>query len=239
MSTIGHDNDASLADFVAGWDTRLQENEQLPVGVAVLVLTSFGERPVPSARLAKVLGRPVSEAEARAQGHCSTGALAEDGIVRVEDGLITFINPERTIPAPRRVLQIGDRRLGMTGCAPDVFLYAPLVRPSLQVEETCPATGTPIRIVFTPDGVESADPAGAVVPILPPQDFDRLDQIRSLKDIDAGFCGQCPFYSSAEAAHGWLAAHPGGRVFPVRDAWDLSFHRVWRDRMSALLNPGN
>ena len=45
--------------------------------------------------------------------------------------------------------------------------------------------------------------------------------------------------SSAEAAHGWLAAHPGGRVFPVRDAWVLSFHRVWRDRMSALLNPGN
>jgi hypothetical protein len=236
MSSIEHGNDAGFAGFLAGWDKRLQENEQLPVGVAVLVLTNFGERPVPSVRLAEVLGRPVSEVEARAQGHCSTGAPVEDGIARVEDGLITFINPERIKSAPRRVLQIGDRRFGMTGCAPDVFLYAPLLRPPLQVEETCPATGTPIRLVFTPGGVESVDPAGTVVPILPPQEFDRLEGIRSLKDIDASFCAQCPFYSSAEAAQGWLAAHPGGRVFPVREAWDLGFHRVWRDRMSALLN---
>jgi alkylmercury lyase len=107
------------------------------------------------------------------------------------------------------------------------------------VEETCPATGTPIRLVFTPSGVESADPAGAVVLILPPQEFDRLEGIRSLRDIDAGFCARCPFYSSAEAAQGWLAAHPGARAFPVREARDLSFHRVWRNRMSALLNLGN
>jgi alkylmercury lyase len=208
------------------------------VGVAVLVLTNFGERPVPSSRLAEVLGRPVSDVEARAQGHCSTGAPVGDGIVRAEDGLITLINPERTKSAPRRWLQIGDRRFGMAGCAYDVFLYAPLVRPSLQVEETCPATGAPMRLVFTPSGVDSVEPTGAVVPILPPREFDRLEEFESLKDIDASFCAQCPFYSSAEAAQGWLAAHPGGRVVPVREAWDLSFHRIWRDRMSALLNLG-
>jgi alkylmercury lyase len=239
MSTTEHDSDVSLAGFVAGWDARLRENEQLPVGVALLVLTNFGERPVPSARLAEVLGRPVSESEARARGHCSTGAPVEDPIALVQDGLITYINPERARSSPRRVLQIGDRRFGMTGCAPDVFLYAPLVRPSLQVEETCPATGTPIRLVFTPSGVDNVDPAGVVVPILPPQEFGRLKGFRSLRDIDASFCAQCPFYSSAQAAQGWLAAHPGGRVFPVRQAWDLSFHRAWRDRMSALLNLGS
>ena len=200
-------------------------------------LTNFGERPVPSTRLAEVLDLPASEAEARAQGHCTSGARVEGGLIGVEDGLITF-NPERAKSAPRRQLQIGDRRVGMTGCAPDIFLYAPLVRPSLQVEETCPATGTPIRIVFTPSGVESVDPAGAVVPILPPREFDRLAGM-TVEDIDASMCAQCPFYSSAEAAQGWLDAHPGGRVFPVRQAWELSFHRAWRDRMSALLNLGN
>jgi alkylmercury lyase len=236
MTSIEHDHDASLPGFLAGWDTRLGENEQLPVGVAVLVLTNFGERPVASTHLAAVLGRSVSDAEARAQGHCTTGTRIEDGLIRVQDGLITYTNPESAKSAPRRQLQIGDRRVGMTGCAPDVFLYAPLLRPSLQVQETCPATGTPIRIVFTPSGVDSVEPAGAVVPILPPQEFDRVAEMSSLKDIDASFCAQCPFYSSAEAAQRWLAAHPGGRVFPVREAWDLSFHRVWRDRMSALLN---
>ena len=126
MATIERSNDASLAGFLAGWDKRLQENEQLPVHVAVLALTNFGERPVPSARLAGVLGRPVSEAEARAQGHCTTATLVEDPLARVEDGLITFINPERAKSAPRRQLQIGDRRFGMAGCAFGVFLYAPL-----------------------------------------------------------------------------------------------------------------
>ncbi|HEX9358691.1 MAG TPA: organomercurial lyase [Streptosporangiaceae bacterium] len=234
MTSIEHDNDTGLADFLAGWDKRLRENEQLPMWMAVLVLTNFGEQPVPSARLAEVLARPVSEAEARAQGHCTTATPAEDGLTRVEDGLITFINSERTQSAPRRVLQIGDRRFGMTGCAPDVFLYAPLVRPSLHVEETCPATGTPIRVVFTPSRVEHVEPSGAVVPILPPREFDRLKGM-SPKEADARMCAQCPFYSSADAAQEWLAAHPGGRVFPVREAWDLSFHREWRDRMSALL----
>jgi alkylmercury lyase len=232
MTNIEHDNDAGLAGFLAGYRPGVGDADPVPVTVAyaVIGLTNFGERPAPSTRLAGVLGRPVSEAEALARRWGWPGTQVTDGVITV--------NPERARSAARRHVRIGDRRFGVTGCAPDVFLYAPLVRPSLQVEETCPATGTPIRLVFTPSGVESADPAGTVVPILPPQEFDRLEGVRSLKDIDADFCAQCPFYSSAEAAQGWLAAHPGGRIFPVREAWDLSFHRVWRDRMSALLNLG-
>jgi hypothetical protein len=44
-----------------------------------------------------------------------------------------------------------------------------------------------------------------------------------------------PLYASVEAAQGFLANWSGGRVFPVRKAWDLSFLREWRERMSALL----
>jgi len=134
MSTIEHGNDAGLADFLAGWDKSLHNAEHLPVMFAVMGLTNFGEKPVPSLRLAEVLGRPVTEAEALAQSHpFAPGTRVEDGLIRVEDGLITF-NPERAKSAPRRQLQIGDRQIGMIGCAPDVFLYAPLVRPSLQLE---------------------------------------------------------------------------------------------------------
>ena len=161
---------------------------------------------------------------------------------RVEDGIIT-VSPGRAKAAPRRVLQIGDRRFGVTGCAPDIFLYAPLVRPSLQVEETCPVTGTPIRVVFTPRGVENVDPVGAAVAMPDPQELDQpesgFDVEECKTDLDGGLCSQCPFYSSAEAAQGWLAAHPGGRVFPIRGAWDLSGLRELRDRMSALLNFNN
>lgn len=233
--------DAGLAGFIAGWAERLQGSDVLAAGFAVMGLTNFGERPVSSARLAEILGRSVSEAEALAQGHASPGAPVtcgsadELGLLRIDDGIITF-EPGRARSAPRRQLQIGARRFGMIGCAPDVFLYAPLVRPSLQVAETCPTTGTPMRLEFTPGRVESVEPEGVVVPILPPQEFDLLEGMLD-RNPCASLCADSPFYSSAEAAQGWLAAHPGGRVFTVRDAWGLSFHRAWRDRMSALLEP--
>ena len=123
----------------------------------------------------------------------------------------------RATSAPRRQLQIGDRRFGPTGCAPDIFRYAPLLRPSVQVEETCPVTGTLIWIVFTPSRVKHVEPAGTVLPLPGPQS---------------------PLYSCAEAAQGWLDAHPDGRVFPIRQAWDLSAYRHYRDRMPALLGLG-
>lgn len=231
MRIIENITASGTADFMAGWSQLLQENELLmTAGFAVIGLTNFGERPIPTAHLAQVLGLSVSQAE----------KFAEQGWpgffgTRVEGGLIT-VSPERVPLAARRQLQIGDRRFGVTGCAPDVFLYAPLLRPSVAVEETCPATGRPIRIVFTPSGVESVDPEVAVVPVPPKHEVDRVRGMGTQDcNADATLCGECPFYASAEAAQGWLAAHPGGHIFLVREAWDLSVHRAWRDRMSALL----
>ncbi len=233
MRDIEADRGTTLAGFLAGWDRQL--HELVPtVGFAVMGLTNFGEHPVSSTRLAEVLGLPVSKAEALAHAHCTTGEPVEEGYNRVEDGLITF-NSGRAPSGPRRWLQIGERRLGMTGCAPDVLLYAPLVRPSLQVEEPCPTTGTPIRLTFTPSRVESVEPTTAVVAMPPVQVLDRADSM-TVWEVDANICGQCPFFSSADAAQGWLANFPGGRIFLVREAWDLSVFRDWRDRMSALLN---
>lgn len=124
MTNIEHDNDAGgLPDFIAAWGA-VYKNEQVVEGYAVIGLSNFGERPVPSTRLAEVLCRPVSEAEALARESGWPGT-------RVEDGLI-IVSPKRARSAPRRYAQIGDRRFGVTGCGPDIFFYAPLVRPSLE-----------------------------------------------------------------------------------------------------------
>jgi hypothetical protein len=48
----------------------------------------------------------------------------------------------------------------------------------------------------------------------PERGFD-VEECKS--DLDGNLCSQSPFYSSPEAAQEFLAAHPGGRVFPIRE----------------------
>jgi len=237
VSIIAHGNDAGLDEFLAKLDWATT-TEPLTFGYAVIGLTNFGQRPVEITRLAEVLDVPVNQAEARAREWGGWPGT------RVENGVIT-VNPERAKSASRRQLQIVDRRVGVSGCAPDIFLYAPLLRPSVQVEETCPATGTPIRLVFTPSRVEHVEPAGAVLPLPGPGSplYSCAEAASNGEQVDAdacdaSLCSQAPLFSSAGAAQGWLGAHPGGRVFPIREAWDLSAYRDYRDRMSALLGLG-
>ena len=123
MTSIEHDNDAGLAGFTAAWETEIERQLRANHGWVVLGLTNFHERPITSTRLAEVLGLSVSEAEALARQYSWPGTRT-----RVGDGLIT-VDPERATPAARRQVQIGDRRFGVTGCGPDIFLYAPLVHP--------------------------------------------------------------------------------------------------------------
>jgi alkylmercury lyase len=214
MSNIDQDDDAVLTGFLAGYRAGAGDGDPVPVTVtyAVIGLTNFGERPVPSARLADVLGRPVREAEALARQWGWPGT-------QVKDGLVT-LSPERARSATRRHIRIGDRRFGVTGCGCDIFFYAPLARPSLQVQETCPVTGTSIRLVFTPGGVEDVEPAGAVVAMMGPHEcangVEEAAGAGDIEDVDADVCAQMPLFASAGAAQGWLADHPGGRVFPVR-----------------------
>lgn len=170
-------DEEGLAEFTAGW-RGIVDNEWVTVTYAVIGLTNFGEKPVQSTRLAEVLGRSTSEAETLALQWGWPGT-------HVEDGLIT-VDPERARSATRRRVWVGDRQLGVTGCAGDIFLYAPLVRPSLHLEEMCTATGATIRIVFTPSRVERVDPGGAVLPMPPPQEFDRTEGMH-IEDIDANF----------------------------------------------------
>jgi len=69
VTSIEHDDDAGLADLTAecGRTDTGDPDERVTVTCAVIGLTNFGEHPVQSTRLAEMLGRPVSEAEALAR----------------------------------------------------------------------------------------------------------------------------------------------------------------------------
>lgn len=102
-------------------------------------------------------------------------------------------------------------------CATDVVNFpAILGRPGV-AQSTCPATGRPIRIELTPSEVLSVDPPEAVVSKV--HLTEAVDNVRDLCDLGH-------FFSSAEAAADWLAAHPQGEAVPVAEEFEIGRRAV-------------
>jgi hypothetical protein len=177
--------------------------------------------------LAAVVDKPLEETEA---------LVRRDFVVRIEDGLIHWDDPypgEQT----RRTVYIGDREVPMgSGCGPDVFTFAAVFDVPFRVEETDPATGTPIRIDFVPDGVKRVDPPEAVTILLHPDEL-RGAGIETFEEVNANACSYQPLFASAEAAGPWLAAHPGSRVFTVEEMFQRSFYTFYRDLFRPRIHP--
>jgi alkylmercury lyase len=206
-------------DFDAAWQTVGQQYQPaILVTSALIKLTGAGERPVTVERLAAASGRPVDE----------TLALARQFLkVCVQEGLIN-LDLSAVGPSARYRLQIGARTIDADGCAPDIVWTALLAGTPIRAEATCPATGTRIRVDLTPDGVERVEPPSMVVAVISPL-APQLQQLSNGEQADADICSQQPFFASAEAAADWLALHPQGRIFPVRE-----FFVWWRRFLTAV-----
>jgi alkylmercury lyase len=178
------------------------------VAWATIKLTQVGQRPVSLDQLATHVGLPAAETAQLLQLTWQERIDLRDGMIRLD------VRPA----GPRRYrVHAGGRPIGAgKGCSVDMYLLALVLGRPIHAEATCPATGTPIRVDITPEGVERIDPPTAVVAVV---------------DLDAEVCAQQPFFASAQAASPWLADHPQGRLIPVR-----SFHAEARrliDRLEA------
>lgn len=113
-------------------------------------------------------------------------------------------------PTPHRFTVDGQELY--TWCALDTLMFPTLLRRRARVESTSAGSGQPISLTVEPDGITSVEPATTVVSVINPDD---------LSSIRSSFCNQVHFFASAADAADWLAAHPGGEVLPVADAYRL------------------
>ena len=90
----------------------------------------------------------------------ATFGLERDGEGRIVGAALT------ANPTPHRV-RFDSQRL-YAWCALDTLFIPGLVGRSATVESTCPTSGAPIRLTVTPEGVDAADPIGAVVSVVLP-----------------------------------------------------------------------
>jgi alkylmercury lyase len=191
------------------------------VAWATIKLSQVGQRPVSLDQLATHVGLPVAETARQLRLIWRERLDLRDGMIRLD----------ATPSGPRRYrVHAGGRPVGAgKGCSVDTYLLALALGRPIQTEATCPATGTPITVDITPEGVERIDPPTAVVAVV---NLDA-DLTFGLDRIDADVCAQQPFFASAQAASRWLADHPQGRLIPVR-----SFHVEARrlvDRLEATV----
>lgn len=148
-----------IDDFDAAWQIVGQHYQPgIQVTSALIKLVGAGEWPVEVEQLAAASGRPVDE----------TLALAQQFLkVNVQNGLVHLDLSAATTSARYR-LQIGERTIDAGGCAPDIVWTALLTGRPINAEATCPATGSPIRVDFTPEGVECVEPPSTMNAVISP-----------------------------------------------------------------------
>ncbi len=157
-------------------------------------------RPLAAAEIAKAAG--LSETEVRE-------TLAVEPIERDDQGRIVGAGLT-LVPTPHR-FRVEGRDL-YAWCALDTLTFPTLLGARAEVESPCQATGTPVRLTVTPEGVASVDPATAVVSVVP---------VENAPNIRTAFCDHVHFFRSREDASEWLATHPGGMIVSVEEGFAL------------------
>jgi alkylmercury lyase len=190
----------ALAESLAG---TFPGSDDAPLARALLRELAQGE-PVSSAALAACTGRDERDV---------TATVARwPNVRRDEQGRVEAFGGMSLRPTKHRV-DVGGRRL-FTWCAWDTLFLPALLDDQVQVESTCPMTGTEVRLTVAPERVLAAEPEDLWV------SFPAPGQT-STEDIVESFCCHVHFLAGADSAGGWASARPGTFALEVDDAFEL------------------
>ncbi len=81
-----------------------------------------------------------------------------------------------------------------------------------------PETGQEIRLIVTPHGVDSIEPATAVCsfPLLDESQFNT-----SATNVMGSFCHFVFFFASLESGERWATGHEGASLYSIEEAFEL------------------
>jgi alkylmercury lyase len=122
-----------------------------------------------------------------------------------------------TVPMHHR-LEVDGRTL-WTWCAWDSLFIPEILGRSARVTSSDPENGEVVRLLVSPDRIESAEPEDAVVSFLLPNahDFDT-----SAANVMAKFCHFVFFFTSRSSGERWVAKHTGTFLYSPAEAFALA-----------------
>lgn len=116
-------------------------------------------------------------------------------------------------PTPNH-FHVGGHEL-FAWCALDTLFFPVILKQPVHVESVCPVSGVEVQLTITPERIKDLEPTSAVVSIVIPKAAEACCDVRG------AFCNQVHFFSSPEAASGWLTEHQEAIILPVEDAYQL------------------
>jgi alkylmercury lyase len=185
--------------------------EEQPVAVALYRELAKG-KPVDADQLGRALG--ITSAESRA-------LLERDAIKSFaypdSKGRVLGFGGLAAAPMHHR-FEVGGRML-WTWCAWDSLFIPEILGREARVTSPDPENREIVRLVVTPDRVDSVVPSDAVVSFIRPeaQAFDT-----SAANVMAKFCHFIFFFSSRQSGERWITKHPGTFLYSLEDAFALA-----------------
>jgi alkylmercury lyase len=185
-------------------------------------------RPVTLAEIAAASGLSLSQTREELSGLASFGLvlLDADGLLEGAIGL--------SLTRTRHRFQVHEQQL-YAWCALDaLFLPAVLNRRAI-VESCCPVASRSVKLVVSPESIESVDPTTVVLSFVIPASTPGIPECcypaggaqnaesarQSVAGPEGSFCSQVHFFVSGEAGSEWLAEHPGALLLPAHTAFRL------------------
>jgi alkylmercury lyase len=112
-----------------------------------------------------------------------------------------------------------DGRVLSTWCAWDSLFIPEILRQPARITSPDPESGELVRLVVTPDGIESAEPPNAAVSFALP---DAGAFGTSATNMMMKFCHFIFFFSSRLSGERWVAKHPGTFLYSLDEAFLLA-----------------
>ena len=111
-----------------------------------------------------------------------------------------------------------------TWCAADTLFLPAMLGQTAVVESESPLSKENVRVTVSPEGVQTAQPADAVVTIVVPKETD----MSSVASIWMTFCHHIFFFASRREAEQWAGDRDDIEILSVNQAYEL-VQQLWSD----------
>lgn len=209
----------TLDEIIAAWQTAKDKQyrslEQRALELSLIRALALG-KPIPPEHLAETAELPVEVVREIFESLQKAGADF-DSLGRLTGMVLTLR------PTPHS-FQLNGLEL-YAWCALDTLFLPGLIGKTAQVVSTCPVSGDAIRLAVRPDGVESAEPGGAVLSVVVPG-YSAACRPGQKGGAQGAVCSSMHFFRDRQAASTWLVTQPDVAILTLEEAWTLAL-QVW------------